>query len=336
MGNTIIVRRKKRAETGSHGGAWKIAYADFVTAMMAFFLLMWLLSSSSPTELQGIAEYFKDPRAAIEAAGKRTSNSESLIPGGGDDLTKQDGEDLRTDSPFDEATSEEDYELERMEALKREIEALIKINPKLLALKDQILIDITSEGLRIQLIDKQNRPMFALSSDQLHSYAIDGLHALVPALNTVPNRLSLSGHTDAKLYPNGEREFSNWELSANRANASRRELVQGGIHLSKIARVVGLSDSVPFNGADPLDAANRRISIIVMNRRTDRALQTLSTSRSVTPELLSKKLEAPAVTPSAVAMSSTSSATGKNIAADAAPAPEDVKKLVERLNAEKI
>lgn len=284
----IIVRRVNKVERGAHGGAWKIAYADFVTAMMAFFLLLWLLGSTAQGDLQGIAEHFQNPLRVSMQGGSGSGDSASIIPGGGEDLTRSLGQvkrgevDVQRSVTVDAAVGHEkevrDVEAEQRERgqlmdLKGRLEAIIEANPNLRSFRNQILIDITSEGLRIQLVDEHNRPMFNSASAELQSYTRELLRAIGRALNGVPNRLSLSGHTDASPFAGGERGFSNWELSGNRANASRRELVAGGLDPGKVARVVGLSDTIPFNAADPFDPSNRRISIIVMNKRTEEAIR---------------------------------------------------------------
>jgi chemotaxis protein MotB len=168
----------------------------------------------------------------------------------------------------------------RLIDLKGKIEALIGANTQLRILRNQILIDIISEGLRIQIVDEKNRPMFDLSSDTLHPYTRELLHAIGLTLNGVENRISLSGHTDSAQYAGGERGFSNWELSANRANAARRELITGGLALNKVVRVVGLSDTIHLNNNDPMDPINRRISIIVLNKETEEAIRSELIGRS--------------------------------------------------------
>ncbi len=276
----IIVKRIKKGGGGHHGGAWKIAYADFVTAMMAFFLLMWLLGSTAKGDLAGIAEYFKTPLKVAMQGGSGSGDSSSVIKGGGQDLTRKDGQVKKGEAIPDKKSYNLEAakaELERAEAanlkmLKARLEAAIDANPTLKQFKRQLLIDITSEGLRIQIVDEQNRPMFNLASAELQPYTKVILHEIGHVLNDVQNRISLSGHTDATLYANGERGYSNWELSTDRANASRRALVAGGMDESKMLRVVGLASSVPFNQAAPNDPVNRRISIIVMNKRTEEAV----------------------------------------------------------------
>ncbi|WP_076591021.1 flagellar motor protein MotB [Herminiimonas arsenitoxidans] len=273
----IIVKRIKKSGGGHHGGAWKIAYADFVTAMMAFFLLMWLLGSTTKGDLQGIADYFSTPLKVAMAGGSGSGDSSSVIKGGGKDMTRIDGqqkkgEDLTPAKNFNLKAAEaelERREVDRLKALKERIERAIETIPGLKQYKNQLLIDITTEGLRIQIVDEKNRPMFALARAELQPYTKVILHEIAKTLNDIPNRISLSGHTDATPYSSGEKSYSNWELSSDRANASRRELVAGGMEETKVLRVVGLSSAVLFDTKDPLNPINRRISIIVMNKKTE-------------------------------------------------------------------
>ena len=273
----IIVKRIKKSGGGHHGGAWKIAYADFVTAMMAFFLLMWLLGSTTKGELQGIAEYFQTPLKVAMSGGSGSGDSSSVIKGGGKDLTRQVGQINKADNPAQKKTYDlkaaqadmERIEASRLKALKGRIEAAIDANPTLKQFKKQLLLDITTEGLRIQIVDEKNRPMFALSKATLEPYTKEILHDIGHTLNDVPNKISLSGHTDASPYSGGGAGYSNWELSADRANASRRELIVGGMDEGKILRVVGLASAVPIDKNDPFNPINRRISIIVMNKKTE-------------------------------------------------------------------
>ncbi|MES2025470.1 MAG: flagellar motor protein MotB [Pseudomonadota bacterium] len=273
----IIVKRIKKSGGGHHGGAWKIAYADFVTAMMAFFLLMWLLGSTTKGDLQGIADYFSTPLKVAMAGGSGSGDSSSVIKGGGKDMTRIDGqqkkgEDLTPTKSFNLKAAEaelERREVDRLKALKERIERAIETIPGLKQYKNQLLIDITTEGLRIQIVDEKNRPMFALARAELQPYTKVILHEIAKTLNDIPNRISLSGHTDATPYSSGEKSYSNWELSSDRANASRRELVAGGMEETKVLRVVGLSSAVLFDTKDPLNPINRRISIIVMNKKTE-------------------------------------------------------------------
>ncbi len=275
----IIVKRIKKTAGGHHGGAWKIAYADFVTAMMAFFLLMWLLGSTSKGDLEGIAEHFKNPLKVAMEGGSGSGDSSSVIKGGGTDLTRRNGQVKKGDIDADKKTYDlnaakaalEKAEGERLRSLKAKIEAVIEANPTLKKYQNQLLLDITSEGLRIQIVDEQNRPMFALAKATLQPYTSDILHVLGMVLNDVPNRIGLSGHTDSTPYFS-DAGYSNWELSADRANASRRAMVVGGLGDEKILRVVGLASAAPLDRADPFNPINRRISIIVMNKRTEDAV----------------------------------------------------------------
>ncbi len=276
----IVIRRIKKKGHGAHAAAWKIAYADFVTAMMAFFLLMWLLGSTTKGDLQGIADYFRTPLKVALYGGSGSGDSSSVIQGGGKDLTRTSGQQQKSDNPADKrvinlqaAQAElERQELMRLTALKARIEAAIEANPTLRAFRKQLRVDLTADGLRIQLIDDQNRPMFDSGSAQLKDYTRDIIREIAKVLNGVPNRISLSGHTDAAPYASGERAYSNWELSADRANASRRELILGGIDENKIIRVVGLGQAVMLDKADPLNPSNRRISIVVLNQQAEKRI----------------------------------------------------------------
>jgi len=273
----IIVKRVKKHAGGHHGGAWKIAYADFVTAMMAFFLLMWLLGSASKGELNGIAEYFQTPLKVALMGGSGSGDSSSLVKGGGQDLTRTEGQmkkgEIREEKRVINLKAAE-AEMARQEKvklrdLKQRIERAIQDNPALRQYSNQMLLDITTEGLRIQIVDEYNRPMFSSGSAQLQPYSREILREIGKALNDMPNRLSISGHTDALAYSGGNKGYSNWELSADRANAARRELLGGGLGETRMLRVVGLSSAVLFDAANPLNPINRRISIIVMNKKTE-------------------------------------------------------------------
>jgi len=275
----IIVKRVKKHGGAHHGGAWKIAYADFVTAMMAFFLLMWLLGSTTKGDLNGISEYFKTPLKVAMQGGAGSGDSSSIVTGGGKDLTRKDGQVKGGDDPQLKKTYNltaakaqlEREEKERLQQLKTRISATIDANPMLKKFKDQLLLDFTSEGLRIQIVDEQNRPMFALAKADLQPYTREILQAIGPVLNDVPNKVGLSGHTDSTPYFT-ETGYSNWELSADRAAASRRALVQGGMADNKVLRVVGLASVANLDRKDPFNPINRRISIIVMNKKTEENL----------------------------------------------------------------
>ena len=305
----IIVKRRKKGGAGHHGGAWKVAYADFVTAMMAFFLVMWLVSSISKEQRAAVFDYFKNPsmepgktvRPAPGQMGPGGASTSVINMGGGMDaprvtvMKNPDSNSKSTPQPFkmdleearklaseearkmdlEEArkiTDEADHK--KLESLLQELRQAIDKSQALRPFKDQLLLDITPEGLRIQIVDAQNRPMFDVGSARLKDYTTAILKTLAGYLNTVPNRISISGHTDIRPYPGGV-GYTNWELSADRANAARRALGSGGLNEAKIARVVGLSSSVLFDKDDPQNAINRRISIIVMTKQAeDTALKT--------------------------------------------------------------
>lgn len=161
----------------------------------------------------------------------------------------------------------------RLENLKKRLENVIENSPVLKSFRPQLLIDLTTEGLRIQIIDNQNRPMFSTGRAEVQPYMRDILRELGPVLNELPNKVSISGHTDASQYARGERAYSNWELSADRANASRQELVAGGMSESKVMRIQGLSSSMSLVKDDPYAAVNRRISLVVLNQSTQRRIE---------------------------------------------------------------
>lgn len=270
---TIIVKKIKKAGHGHHGGAWKVAFADFAVAMMAFFLLLWLIASTTKEEKAGLSEYFSPPTQGLaEGSGK----SQDIIDMGGGQKISQ-GDDSKDNAQKPRAPTEEEIkeaaeaEKDRLESLMEELKKAIEASQALKPFKDQLLLDITPEGLRIQIVDKENRPMFDSGSAELKSYTKKILHELAKTINTVPNRVSLTGHTDAARFV-GRENYSNWELSADRANASRRELVVGGLAGQKIIKVVGLSSIVLFNKIDPRSPVNRRIAIIVMNKAAEEAI----------------------------------------------------------------
>ena len=293
----IVVKKIKKGGGGAHGGAWKIAYADFVTAMMAFFLLMWLLGSTTQGDLKGIADYFNTPLKVALLGGAGSGDSSSVIQGGGEDLTRSHGQVKKgeVESPTKRINLQalkadfEKREKERLEGLKGDIETLIEASPTLKQFKNQMLLDITTEGLRIQIVDEQNRPMFDSASSELKPYTKQILREIGPLLNKVENRISLSGHTDATPYAGGDRGFGNWELSTNRANASRREMVVGGLDDRKVMRVVGFASTVLYDKEQPTSAINRRISIVVLNKRTEEAI--LSDGHEIPAEAAAESLQ---------------------------------------------
>ena len=271
----IIVKKIKKGSHAAHGGAWKIAYADFVTAMMAFFLLMWLLGSTSEGDKKGIADYFQSPlKVALLNGGSGSGDSSSLLKGGGQDLTRSSGQVKRGDVPAPRNTinlqalrqEQRAAEAAQLQALSQQVAAEFKNNEKLAKYASQIKLDMTRDGLRIQIVDAMARPMFDSGSALVKPGLRELLRVIGGVLAEVPNRLTVEGHTDALPFAGGDRGYSNWELSADRANASRRELVAGGLTEQRVLRVIGLASSQPFDHQNPNEPQSRRISIIVMNR----------------------------------------------------------------------
>ena len=281
----IIVKKVKKGGRGVHGGAWKIAYADFVTAMMAFFLLMWLLGSTTEGDKKGLADYFSQPLRVSMMGGKGSGETSSVIQGGGKDLTSQVGQVAtapRIDStnPIEKKAALDavkaeiaKQEAKKLDSLSEKISALIASNPKLSEFSSQIRIDVTPDGLQIQIVDDQRRPMFDSGSAVVKPYMREILREINGALLGVDNKIGLDGHTDRKPFGSGERGYSNWELSADRANASRRELLAAGLPDERLGRVMGLASSSLLEEDAPFGAINRRISILVMSREAEARLK---------------------------------------------------------------
>lgn len=257
----IIKKIIKKKGHGHHGGAWKLAYADFVTAMMAFFLLMWLLGSTTEETKKGISEYFQDPYEASKINKGKVPTLDETAP-----------------TEMDRQSDQEDQL--HLEMLKKKIEDMIDKNSKLSEFKEQIKLETTPEGLRVQIIDNKNMPMFKSASSETEPQIRLILRALAPVINKLPNKITINGHTDAKSFPALRKEYTNWELSSERANAARYELNQGGLGEEKIIRVAGVSDSMPYNPKDPHDPMNRRISIIVINKKTEQHILQEAGSKS--------------------------------------------------------
>ncbi len=230
----VFVIKKKAHHAGHHGGAWKVAYADFVTAMMSLFIVLWLMSSATKEEKQIIAGYFRDPNGrAAQKGSDRSGTGENIL------LNKQD-----------------------MTKLKQALqESIHKVDP-LDKLKKQIEMTITPEGLRIELMEDPKGTFFELGSTQPTPVLVSILKILSAQLGALPNRISIEGHTDAKPYSN-EKLYSNWELSSDRANVTRRLMQASGVRANQVSQVRGFADQRLRNIKDPYDAANRRISLIV-------------------------------------------------------------------------
>jgi chemotaxis protein MotB len=299
----IIKKVKKLSGHGHHGGAWKVAYADFVTAMMAFFLLLWLLAMTSEEQRQGIADYF-----APTVISQSTTSGSGDILGGKTLTTEGSARDTRTplgmivtpsgegaratageedgaprdsaaeagDGPAEgAAAAAEDIdpealdeavaarESEDFEAIAQELRQAIAAVPELDALAENLLVDQTAEGLRIQIVDRQGTSMFASGSALPLAHTRTLLGLVADAVGKMPNRIAIKGHTDATPF-RGEGNYTNWELSSDRAHASRRALLASGLPDQRVAYVVGKADQEPLDPGDPYAAVNRRISIVLL------------------------------------------------------------------------
>jgi chemotaxis protein MotB len=261
--------KKKGGHAAAHGGAWKVAYADLVTAMMAFFLLMWLLNSTSSNTKAGIAGMFQDPDFFKTEKGKAilteyTIQKSGILPGGQGMKSPGDG-----GGPPVAVDDEGEQERQRMEDTAASISKAFTEDKLLEAFKDQISFEFTDEGLRIQIKDKLSQVLFDSGSAKLKPYTLSILKEIAQELGKLPNHILIGGHTDATNYPG--KTYTNWELSADRANSARRVLEASGIRPGQVQRVTGYADSVPLDNHDPHDPQNRRISIVVLSSATEKA-----------------------------------------------------------------
>jgi chemotaxis protein MotB len=285
----IIIKRIKKAAHAHHGGAWKIAYADFVTAMMAFFLLMWLINTTTPEQKRGIADYFAPASISRSTSGgggllggksfstdgarangssnpsSRTSAAQPQTQSATQDKSGGQGQQSSpaqpTDAQIEQAlTTREQKEFEVAEqSLRQAMQDL----PELAELSKNLIIDQTPEGLRIQIVDQEGRPMFPPGGAEPYDRAVMLLNQVAKVILRLPNRISISGHTDSTAFvtPTG---YSNWDLSADRANASRRVLQNAGVPNDRIYQVSGKAGSEPLFPNDPYLVGNRRISIVLL------------------------------------------------------------------------
>jgi chemotaxis protein MotB len=284
---------------GAHGGAWKIALADMMTAMMAFFLLMWLLGATNADQRKSIADYFKPTshsnitmgklagsngilggKSIIDTDGfpfsaKQTAAMERLTPKSEGGPTTNDPNPNSTErsdpsdpSKMSEAEKKaiaEQQDQASFEKLEKEIREKIEQNPRLANLKDQVKFTREKEGLRIDLIDKADFAMFALGGTQMMPRAQQLVNEVAKSLAGTPNKLAVRGHTDAVPFNNAEGR-NNWSLSAERAEATRAQMEKQGVSGARFARIEGVADTMPFNPNDPLDPRNRRMSVTVLHR----------------------------------------------------------------------
>ncbi len=253
-------------------GAWKLAYADFVTAMMAFFILMWLLSSPKPSDVQGISEYFLKPPSERNQEQQNSANEKAdkqvVAPQFKDNPQGPGASEMmkKVEEKITEEAVKKDSK--QLEELKLKIASLIEKDEKLREYQKQIVLETTEEGLKIELFDDKNRAMFDSGRAALKPFTSEIVRGIGKLLTDVDSKIALTGHTDAVPYSMQDQNYSNWELSADRANALRRELVRSNIPQDKILRVIGMGSAVPVVD-DPYAAVNRRIEIIVLSKRAE-------------------------------------------------------------------
>ena len=294
-GQTIIIKKIKKGGGGHHGGAWKLAYADFVTAMMAFFLILWLLNSVTQEQLEGISNYFAPASTSATTSGSgdvlagatmsaapTAMLAESTSPSVTVDLpppkagTGPSNSEEQTDDSTSASTSEQEAEemMQKMEEeqfqdAEKKIRETIEGLPEFKQLVESLVIDSTPEGLRIQIVDQDGLAMFPSGSSKMLSHTRKVMKLVTNVVKEMPQNISITGHTDSRKFSGGEQGYSNWELSADRANASRRALTELGIDPKRLARVVGMAAQEPFVGDDPGNARNRRISIVLLRGTGD-------------------------------------------------------------------
>jgi chemotaxis protein MotB len=320
----IIIKKVVKGGHGHHGGAWKVAYADFVTAMMAFFLLMWLLNATTEDQKSGISEYFSPSTVsnttggaggllggvAVSSPGAMTSRtavpsvSLDLKPTSGaqdGDAEDEGGGAVEDEDPdktanvSDEKLEEElaKREAESFEKAEAEIKQALEATPELKELQKHLVIDQTPEGLRIQIVDREGKPMFASGRTRMEKPTRELLAKITQVVQKLPNKISISGHTDSTQFRGSRKGYGNWELSSNRALASRRVMVESGLQFSKISHVSGKEATQPLIKDNPKDPRNRRISIIVLReagknpKKTDakKAKKASPTDAGGTPQL---------------------------------------------------
>ncbi|MBU1228802.1 MAG: OmpA family protein [Proteobacteria bacterium] len=251
---SIIIKKIKKGHAGAHGGAWKVAYADFMTAMMAFFLLMWLLSMVVPEKRAGVEQYFKEFSLFDKQNALDVRQGGAMIPDKDKPPVPQRDE-LTEPAEHGKAAAVQPAEI------KRKVQAALNVN--LPEVKDQVFVDVTEAGVRIQLVYDEKSPMFAKGSPELTASGRKALQIIGEQVKPLPNKVVVEGHTDSINYSGGK--YTNWELSTQRASSARVALEQGGLPEERLARVSGYAATQPLFPADPTDARNRRISVLVMN-----------------------------------------------------------------------
>lgn len=333
--NPIIIRKIKKHAGGHHGGSWKIAYADFVTAMMAFFLLMWLVSSLNKAQKEGLADYFKQPLKIALISGESMGERAVSAQGGGNDLKKRDGQVAAGNQPVKtdkqsakiQDAGSKTHEDKLLEKLKTNIVLAMGQDPALADLKNQLLMDKVSDGLRIQLIDNKNQPMFPIGSDVMDPHMQEIFNKIAMLLNKMPNKVTIQGHTDGNPYQDPDKiGLTNWELSTLRANAARRALVKAGMQEDKVMEVTGFASTVLLDKTNPLSPSNRRISIIVMNKEAENKLiEKAAHPGSISPSTPTTKPTTKPITPPAASPATIKPAVPTPVST---PAPKPAKAAV--------
>jgi chemotaxis protein MotB len=253
----IVVKKVKKGHGGHHGGAWKVAYADFVTAMMALFMVLWLVGQSKQTK-EAIGQYFRDPGAFTTTAGSILSEDAAATPG------------PAVETPRAEVVTIEGLRGQQRQAqelllttLEKKLHTLFATSPEFARLKDQVAIDITEEGMRIDLLEKDGSSFFDVGSTQLQPSAVAILRAVAAELRALSNLVIIEGHTDSRPYGSSS-GYSNWELSTDRANSARRMIEKFGVQTERIVQVRGHADKQLRYPDQPYDIRNRRVSVVVL------------------------------------------------------------------------
>lgn len=300
----IIIKKVNKGHGGHHGGAWKIAYADFVTAMMAFFLLLWLLNSVTQEQLEGISNYFAPVTASTSTSGSgdilggktiteegasESSTSRDAVTvdlpppkaGTGGEADSEDSADPSSSSDVDPSEEQmKQKEEEQFEEAKEALEEMISSIPQMKQLSESLLIDNTPEGLRIQLIDQDGLAMFPSGGADMYLHTKKLIELVAQVIIDMPQKLAISGHTDGVPFVT-DSGYSNWELSADRANSARREVQHFNVPEERISRVVGKAATEPLLPDDPNNSRNRRLSIILLRGSADIVLDPAQPSKSI-------------------------------------------------------
>lgn len=304
--SNIVIKRVKKVAGGAHGGAWKIAFADFALALMAFFLVLWLIESTTNLEKASIAGYFSDPTNlgsvgdggtpyVLDLQGRPlnvTNQGMNLSLVRQDEVNVVDTPRNMDNPEFVELATLR--ETEAMTSLQDSIAQELNLNQQFEWFKESVTFEVTEEGLTLQIIDREGRPLFSSGQTRLQPYAREILWTIGRIFSSVPNRISIFGHTDSAPFTAVE-DYSNWELSSDRANAARRALVDGGLGANQFAQIIGMADSVPLDADNPANPINRRIVITVLNGLAEQRLAEQSangaSAGTLSPELLPERPE---------------------------------------------